>query len=42
MDPVEDMIEKKNHLPALAEPLFMMARIWLLELLYDAMAMAAT
>jgi hypothetical protein len=43
MDPKEDMAEKKKfHLPALAESLFMMARIWLLELLYLALAMAAT
>ena len=42
MDPVEDMAETKFHLPALAELLFMMARIWLLELLYDVIAMAAT
>ena len=41
MDPKEDMAEKKFHLPALAESLFMMARIWLLELLYHALAMAA-
>ena len=42
MDPKEDMAEQKFHLPALAESLFMMARIWLLELLYDAMVMEAT
>ena len=43
IDPkLEDMAEKKTHLPALAESLFMMARIWLLELLYLALAMAAT
>ena len=42
MDPKEDMAEEeKIHLPALAESLFMMARIWLLELLYHALAMAA-
>jgi hypothetical protein len=34
--------KKKLHLPALAELLFMIARIWLLELLYHALAMAAT
>ena len=42
MDPKEVMAEKKFHLPALAELLFMMARIWLLGLLYLALAMAAT
>ena len=42
MDPVEDMAEKKISPPALAEPLFIMARIWLLELIYDARAMEAT
>jgi hypothetical protein len=40
MDPKEDMAGKKFHLPALAESLSMMARIWLLELLYHALAMA--
>ena len=41
MDPKEDMADKKFHLHALAASLFMMARIWLLELLYHALAMAA-
>ena len=40
MDPKEDMAGKKFHLPA--ESLFMMARIWLLELVYLALGMAAT
>ena len=31
MDPVEDMAEKKISPLALAETLFIMARIWLLE-----------
>ena len=34
--------KRKFHLPALAELLFMLARIWVLELLYDAMAIEAT
>ena len=42
MDPTETCQKRKFHLPALAELLFMLARIWVLELLYDAMAMAAT
>ena len=41
MDPKEDMGENKFHFPALAESLFMIARIWLLELLYHVLAMAA-
>ena len=42
MDPKLDIAEKKFHLPALAQLLFMMARICLLELLYHTLAMAAT
>ena len=41
MNPIEDMAEKKMSPPALAEPLFMMARIWIMKLLYHALAMAA-
>ena len=40
MDPIEDMAEKKMSPTALAERLFMMARIWLLEFPYNALAMA--
>ena len=29
IDPIEDMEKRNFHLPTLAEPLFMMARIWL-------------
>ena len=41
MDTKEDMTEFFFDLPSLAELLLMMARIWLLELLYHALVMAA-
>ena len=41
MDPIEDMSEKEISPTGSAEPLFMMTRVWFLELLYHALALAA-